>query len=99
LLFHSTAGCRNVTDRRQGDDIVAEVDEGVSKMQGFVRALELEIKERTVLIELLEHADVFYETQKGEAKVVANVSMASVLTDYNIFLYFKTRFIVPGATN
>lgn len=44
-------------------------------MQGFVRALELEIKERNALIELLEHADSFYETQKGEAKVVANVSM------------------------
>jgi hypothetical protein len=50
-------------------------------MQGFVRALELEIKERTVLIELLEHADAFYETQKGEAKVVANVSMVSLLPD------------------
>lgn len=54
-------------------------------MQGFVRALELEIKERTVLIELLEHADAFYETQKGEAKVVANVSMVSLLPDCNIF--------------
>jgi hypothetical protein len=47
-------------------------------MQGFVRALELEIKERNSLIELLEHADSFYETQKGEAKVVANVSMVLI---------------------
>jgi len=47
-------------------------------MQGFVRALELEIKERNALIELLEHADSFYETQKGEAKVVANVSMVLI---------------------
>ena len=47
-------------------------------MQGFVRALELEIKERNALIELLEHADSFYETQKGEVKVVANVSMVSM---------------------
>jgi len=47
-------------------------------MQGFVRALELEIKERNALIELLEHADSFYETQKGEAKVVANVSMVFI---------------------
>jgi len=47
-------------------------------MQGFVRALELEIKERNALIELLEHADSFYETQKGEAKVVANVSIVLI---------------------
>jgi hypothetical protein len=53
-------------------------------MQGFVKALELEIKERTALIELLEHADSFYETQKGEAKVVVNVSIVSILTDCNV---------------
>ncbi|XP_069682453.1 uncharacterized protein [Periplaneta americana] len=62
----------HLKDRRQGDDVVAEVDEGVHKMQGFVKALELEIKERSALIDLLEQADSFYENQKGEAKVVAN---------------------------
>ncbi|KAJ9576042.1 hypothetical protein L9F63_007142, partial [Diploptera punctata] len=63
---------RHLKDRRQGDDLVAEVDEGVNKMQAYVQALELEIKERSAVIELLELADSFYETQKGEAKVVAN---------------------------
>lgn len=62
------------SDRRQGDDIVAEVDDGINKMQSYVNSLEAEIKERSVLIELLEQADSFYNTQKGEAKVVANVS-------------------------
>ncbi|KAK7865117.1 hypothetical protein R5R35_014647 [Gryllus longicercus] len=62
----------HLKDRRQGDDVVAEVDEGVSKLQGYVNALECEIKERTELVELLEQGQAFYDNQKGEAKVVAN---------------------------
>ena len=58
-------------------------------MQGFVRALELEIKERNALIELLEHADSFYETQKGEAKVVANVSIATVLCSASLRSFLR----------
>ena len=72
-MLDLTTGFSNVTDRRQGDDLVAEVDEGVDKMLNYVNALELEIKERNSLIEQLEQATTFYETQKGEAKVVANV--------------------------
>ncbi|PSN33251.1 Regulation of nuclear pre-mRNA domain-containing protein 2 [Blattella germanica] len=73
LSFTDTDALRShLKDRRQGDDLVAEVDEGVTKMTGFVAALELEIKERNALIELLEQAENFYEIQKGEAKVVAN---------------------------
>ncbi|XP_046403412.1 regulation of nuclear pre-mRNA domain-containing protein 2 [Ischnura elegans] len=62
----------SLKDRRQGDDLVTEVDEGVAKMEAYVRALDLELKERAVLIELLDQGSVFYDTQKGEAKVVAN---------------------------
>ncbi|KAG8222834.1 hypothetical protein J437_LFUL010346 [Ladona fulva] len=62
----------SLKDRRQGDDVVSEVDEGVAKMEAYVRALEQELKERAVLIELLEQGNQFYDVQKGEAKVVAN---------------------------
>jgi len=62
-------------------------------MQGFVRALELEIKERNALIELLEHADSFYETQKGEAKVVANVSMV-LIPNVVVTFSFKRHWLI-----
>lgn len=61
-------------DRRHGEDVVVEVEEGIGKMEAYIKALELEIKERQELIELLDLADVFYETQKGEARIVCNVS-------------------------
>ncbi|XP_071444475.1 uncharacterized protein [Hetaerina americana] len=62
----------SLKDRRQGDDAVTEVEEGVAKIEAYVRALECELKERAVLIELLDQGSIFYDTQKGEAKVVAN---------------------------
>jgi len=66
-------------------------------MQGFVRALELEIKERNALIELLEHGDSFYETQKGEAKVVANVSMVLIPNVVVPFILKRHWLIVSEA--
>lgn len=43
-------------------------------MQAYIKALQVEIKERTSFLEILDHAVKFYTTQKGEAKMVANVS-------------------------
>lgn len=63
-----------ILDRRHGDDVVADVEEGISKMEAYIKALEVEIKERQDVIDLLDLADVFYETQKGEARIVCNVS-------------------------
>lgn len=42
-------------------------------MEEYVQALEIETRERTVLVNLLEQADLFYETQRGEFKVVCTV--------------------------
>lgn len=62
----------SLKDRRHGEDVVAEVEEGIGKMEAYIRALEVEVKERQELIDLLDLADVFYETQKGEARIVCN---------------------------
>lgn len=43
-------------------------------MTDFISALKGEIQERNGVIELLEQADSFYENQRGEAKIVCNVS-------------------------
>jgi hypothetical protein len=44
------------------------------KIQSYVSSLKEEIKERAKLIELLEQGDVFYQHQRGEAKIVVTVS-------------------------
>lgn len=59
--------------------MVAEVEEGIDKMEAYIKALEVEIKERQDLIDLLDLADVFYETQRGEARIVCNVSFFLLL--------------------
>lgn len=63
------------TDRRHGADLVSEVDQGMVKIQSYVSSLKEEIKERAKLIELLEQGDVFYQHQRGEAKIVVTVSI------------------------
>ncbi|XP_075215429.1 uncharacterized protein LOC142321322 [Lycorma delicatula] len=74
----------SLKDRRHGEDVVAEVEDGIDKMEAYIKALELEIKERQELIELLDLADVFYETQKGEARIVCN-EICHHLLDQQLF--------------
>ncbi|XP_063222834.1 mucin-2-like [Bacillus rossius redtenbacheri] len=64
--------CTILKDRRQGDDLVVEVDEGIGKMQAYVTALQHETKRREQLIEQLEQAQIYYSSQYGEAKIVCN---------------------------
>lgn len=63
------------SDRRHGADLEQEIDEGVEKMMNYISALRAEIKDRTLLIEILDLSEAFYENQRGEAKVVCNVSV------------------------
>ncbi|CAG5087755.1 Similar to RPRD2: Regulation of nuclear pre-mRNA domain-containing protein 2 (Homo sapiens) [Cotesia congregata] len=64
--------CASLKDRRHVEDAEKEVEVAVSSVESYVRALEAEIRERTQVLELLEQADQFYETQRGEVKIVAN---------------------------
>lgn len=63
----------SVKERRKTDDFFQEFDASVGRMEEYVRALEVETHERAALIGLLEQADLFYETQRGEFKVVCTV--------------------------
>ena len=67
----------SLKDRRHVEDAEKEVDTVVRNMENYVKALEAEIVERTQVLELLEQADQFYETQRGEVKIVTNVSPVS----------------------
>ncbi|KZC04882.1 Regulation of nuclear pre-mRNA domain-containing protein 2 [Dufourea novaeangliae] len=64
--------CASLKDRRRVEDAEKEVDSAVVNVENYVRALEAEIRERTQVLELLEQADQFYETQRGEVKIVTN---------------------------
>lgn len=79
-----------LADRRHGTDVVAEVDQGVKKMEAYVKALELEIAEREKLIEILHQATLFYESQRGEAKIVSNVSICKI----SIHNFNKSDFVL-----
>lgn len=62
----------SLKDRRRMEDAEKEIDLVSRNVENYVRALEAEIKERTQVVELLEQADQFYETQRGEVKIVTN---------------------------
>lgn len=53
------------------------MEDGITLIEGYVNALKAEIKSRTHLISVLSQADTFYHTERGEVKVVANVSTTS----------------------
>lgn len=60
----------SVKERRKTDDFFNEFDASVGRMEEYVKALEVETCERASLLSLLEQADLFYEAQRGEFKVV-----------------------------
>lgn len=51
-----------------------DFEEGSTKLQEFVTFLEGQIKAGPPLLEALGNADIFYEMQYKEVKIVANVS-------------------------
>ena len=63
----------SVKERRKTDDFFTEFDNSVERMEDYVRALERETHERATLLNLLEQADLFYDSQRGEFKVVCTV--------------------------
>ena len=60
-------------ERGAGGDKLDEFEDSVVGLEVYITALQKEIEERTRLVTLLEEAEIFYETQRGEAKLVANV--------------------------
>lgn len=61
-------------DRRHVEDVESGLDEHVVQLDAYLRTLGSEIQARKVLLTLLEQTEAFYHNQRGEVKVVANVS-------------------------
>ena len=67
-----------LADKSQGKEFCKQFEESCNKLEEYVKNLKKEIKDRTELIEYLEQADLFYDAQYGEVKLVATVRYCSI---------------------
>lgn len=63
-------------DKAGGKRFSKDFEDGSLKLQEFVSFLDGEVKKGPSLMEALESADIFYEMQYKEVKIVAKVSIA-----------------------
>lgn len=68
----------HLPERGTSRERMEEFEEALIALECYLAAVQKEVEERTQLVTLLEQAEIFYETQRGEAKLVANVSTALV---------------------
>uniref|UniRef100_UPI00398EE16F regulation of nuclear pre-mRNA domain-containing protein 2-like isoform X2 n=1 Tax=Pristiophorus japonicus TaxID=55135 RepID=UPI00398EE16F len=68
----STETLKRLKDRAGGKRFSKDFEESSSKLEDFCAELEREVKKTPPLIEALENAEVFYEAQYKEVKIVAN---------------------------
>ncbi len=64
-------------DKAGGNKFAKDFEDGSLKLQEFVSFLDKELKTGPPLLEALGNADIFYEMQYKEVKIVANVSVMS----------------------
>lgn len=63
-------------DKAEGNKFAKDFEDNTEKLQEFVAFLDKELKTAPPLLEALSNADIFYEMQYKEVKIVANVSVA-----------------------
>lgn len=73
MLFFSAS---HTLDKAGGKRFSKDFEDGSTKLQEFVSFLDGEVKKGPPLMEALESADIFYEMQYKEVKIVAKVSIA-----------------------
>ena len=64
-----------IPDKAGGNKFAKDFEDGSLKLQEFVSFMEKELKTGPPLLEALGNADIFYEMQYKEVKIVANVSV------------------------
>ncbi|XP_072316145.1 regulation of nuclear pre-mRNA domain-containing protein 2 isoform X2 [Eucyclogobius newberryi] len=72
----STEALKRLKDKAGGNKFAKDFEEGSLKLQEFVSFLETEMKRGSPLLESLGNADIFYEMQYKEVKIVANAYSA-----------------------
>ncbi|XP_030604751.1 regulation of nuclear pre-mRNA domain-containing protein 2 isoform X2 [Archocentrus centrarchus] len=68
----STEALKRLKDKAGGNKFAKDFEDGSLKLQEFVSFLEKELKAGPPLLEALGNADIFYEMQYKEVKIVAN---------------------------
>uniref|UniRef100_A0A1A7YMB3 Regulation of nuclear pre-mRNA domain-containing protein 2 n=2 Tax=Iconisemion striatum TaxID=60296 RepID=A0A1A7YMB3_9TELE len=68
----NTEAFKRLKDKAGGNKFAKDFEDGTVKLQEFVSFLEKELKTGPALLEALGNADIFYETQYKEVKIVAN---------------------------
>ncbi|XP_035537122.1 regulation of nuclear pre-mRNA domain-containing protein 2a [Morone saxatilis] len=68
----STAALKKLKDKAGGKKFSKDFEEGSAQLQEFVKFLEKQSKTGPPVMEALRNADIFYETQYKEVKIVAN---------------------------
>ncbi|XP_074543491.1 regulation of nuclear pre-mRNA domain-containing protein 2a [Halichoeres trimaculatus] len=68
----STEALRKLKDKAGGKKFSKDFEEGSAQLQEFVKFLDRESKKGPPLMEALSSADIFYEMQYKEVKIVAN---------------------------
>lgn len=77
-----TENIHSLKDRRHVEDVEQGIEDHLNKLEAYIRSLNKETKARTILIAVLEQTDAFYHNQRGEVKVVANVSFIFIFIYY-----------------
>ncbi|KAK2887532.1 hypothetical protein Q8A67_015760 [Cirrhinus molitorella] len=67
----STEALKKLKDKAGGKKFSKDFEDGSTKLQEFVSFLDGEVKKGPPLMEALENADIFYEMQYKEVKIVA----------------------------
>lgn len=67
----STEALKKLKDKAGGKRFSKDFEDGSMKLQEFVSFLDGEVKKGPALMEALENADIFYEMQYKEVKIVA----------------------------
>ncbi|XP_034408893.1 regulation of nuclear pre-mRNA domain-containing protein 2-like isoform X1 [Cyclopterus lumpus] len=68
----STEALKRLKDKAGGNKFAKDFEDGSLKLQEFVVFMEKELKTGPPLLEALGNADIFYEMQYKEVKIVAN---------------------------
>ena len=76
-----------ITDRHECGQYVDQVNESRVQLESYVMDLQNEIQDRTILIQLLEESELFYEVQNSEANIVGTVSNMMKISLHCIVLY------------
>lgn len=87
-LMISSHYCLVLADKAGGKKFSKDFEEGSAQLQEFVKFFDKQNKILPQLMEALTNADIFYEMQYKEVKIVANVSERGL---FLIFFFFVLK--------